>query len=42
MKRLLAMPSIQIGLCLAVFAWGCWKFGPAGAAITSPLLGAAI
>ncbi|MES2999281.1 MAG: hypothetical protein V4787_01200 [Pseudomonadota bacterium] len=42
MKRLLAMPSVQIALCLAVFAWGAWKFGPAGAAITSPLLGAAI
>jgi hypothetical protein len=42
MKALLAMPSVQIVLCSAVFGWGCWKFGPAGAVITSPLLGAAI
>ncbi len=42
MKRLLSLPSVQIALCLVVFALGFWKFGPVGAALTSPLLGAAI
>jgi hypothetical protein len=41
MKQLLGMPSVQIALCLAVFAGVGWRFGAFGLVLASPLLGAA-
>ncbi|MDB5874775.1 MAG: hypothetical protein JWQ07_4217 [Ramlibacter sp.] len=42
MKHWLGFPSVQIALCLAVFAWVAWRLGPFGAVWASPLLAAAI
>ena len=42
MKQLLGFPSVQIALCLAVFALVGWKFGAFGLVLASPLLAAAI
>jgi hypothetical protein len=41
-KRLLGMPSVQIALCLAVFALVGWRFGKFAVVWTAPLLGAAL
>ena len=42
MKRWLSFPSVQIALCVAVFAVLVWRGGPFVAVIASPLLAAAI
>jgi hypothetical protein len=42
LKRLLSYPSVQIALCVAVFALIGYKLGPSVAVWTSPLLAAAI
>jgi hypothetical protein len=42
MKRLLAMPFVQIALCFAVYGLLVWRMGPAVAVWSSPLLAAAI
>lgn len=41
-RRLLTLPSVQIGLCLALFALLAWRMGPFAGVIAAPLLGAAI
>lgn len=41
-RRWLAYPSVQIALCVAVFAGVAWQFGPFGTVIASPLLAAAV
>jgi hypothetical protein len=41
-KRRLSFPSVQIALCLALFALVGYRWGPFAIAIASPLLGAAI
>jgi hypothetical protein len=41
-KRLLGMPSVQIALCLAVFALVGWRFGAFAIVWSAPLLGAAL
>ncbi len=41
-RRWLGLPSVQIALCLAVFALVGWRFGVFGIVIASPLLGAAV
>ena len=42
MKRWLGFPSVQIALCLAIYALLAYEFGKFAAVWTSPLLGAAI
>ncbi len=42
MKHWLGFPSVQIALCLAVYALLAWQLGKFAALWTSPLLGAAI
>ena len=42
LKRWLSYPSVQIALCLAVFAAIGWRLGPAAIVWTSPLLAACI
>jgi hypothetical protein len=42
MKRWLAFPSVQIGLCLGLFALLAYCFGPVAVVWASPLLGAAV
>lgn len=42
MTRWLRLPSIQIALCLAVYALVGWKLGPFALVLASPLLAAAI
>ena len=42
LKRWLSYPSVQIALCLAVFALVGWRLGPFAMVISSPLLAAAI
>jgi hypothetical protein len=42
MKRWLSLPSVQIALCLVVYALLGWRLGPFALVFASPLLAAAI
>jgi hypothetical protein len=42
MKGLLALPSVQIALCVAAYLLLAWPFGPFGFVFASPLLAIAV